>query len=181
MPNDDIEIKQTYVGKHLVFYKCPVCQEKLKSALRNAGNYETCPACKRQICVPGESALEQNWSELDLPRHRQLDASRLKHDAKLDVIEHKLLTKDSVRQNLAGAANKKLRRNLDLDFAEQMVDLRCMRDDNKAQSLIQLNDILLEKLSEVENLKWPDELKMKVVKSLYEISEAAKEQIMGTA
>ena len=179
MPNDDIEIKQTYVGKHLVFYRCPVCQEKLKSALRNAGNHETCPACKHQICVPGKSALEQNLSELDLPRHRQIDASRLKHDAKIDVIEHQLSTKDSVKQQLAGAANQKLRQNLDCDFAEQMVELRCSRDDTKAQSLIQLNDILLEKLCEVENRNWPDPLKKKVVSSLYEISEAAKQQIMG--
>ena len=181
MPSDDIEIKQTYVGKHLVFYRCPVCQEKLKSALRNAGNHETCPACKHQICVPGKSALEQNWSELDLPRHRQLDASRLKHDAKIDVIEHRLSTADAIKQHLAGAANEKLRQNLDVDFAEGMAELRCLRDDTKAQSLIQLSDILLEKLCEVENLNLPDKLKKDVVNSLYEISEAAKKQIMDTA
>jgi membrane protein involved in colicin uptake len=58
-----VQINKNLFGKYRVGYKCPNCEERLKSPLSEAGNKDTCPCCGACFVVPGAEELTRITNE----------------------------------------------------------------------------------------------------------------------
>ena len=53
------QISKSLLGRQVVRYSCPSCNQPLESKLDSAGDYDTCPMCRQMYLVPGAAELDE--------------------------------------------------------------------------------------------------------------------------
>lgn len=176
---NEVAVNRTFFGRHLVSYSCPYCRENLRSNLRSAGQLETCPSCGGQIRVPGASRKELLEDELDLPRPRQVEATKLKNEAELEILSAQLKQKiesTKAEQRLLTIRSEK---ELESQYFEQFLSMTTEEKDAKLGILIELGNLLSSRIIEVQKQPWSEEVKTQAIRELKEVQQAAQGEIMG--
>ena len=171
-------IAKTYFGKHFVSYECPVCHDKLRSELRNAGQFESCPKCSQKIKVPGSEERKILEQEIDLPRPRQIQAAKLKNNSQLEVHENRLLKKVESTKIEQQLSTIQIAKEFENEYVEKFLRLCDSERDAKFDILFALGNELKLRILDVRNRPWPQDVKRKAVRELKEIQRKANAEIM---
>lgn len=75
------EIKKNLLGQYVVHYGCPKCGERLKSAMTDSGNADSCPVCQARFVVPGSHERERMFTEQEAARIQKEERQREKEIA----------------------------------------------------------------------------------------------------
>lgn len=75
MTDPPYEMRKNLLGQYIVHYVCPKCGERLRSAISDAGNPDTCPACHGKFLVPGSDQRITIQREQETVKQRKREAA----------------------------------------------------------------------------------------------------------
>ncbi len=175
---DDHQVLVTYSGKHQVRYRCPCCQEILRSALKNAGQTECCPSCSRNLLVPGRDKLLELKDEIDLPRVSRLKAIQLKNASMMEQTQHQLLKEIEKANTEKRVRLKELNKQLETQFADSIRRLQLGKKNWKEELLLRVSAACADKINRVCESQLPDRLQSELVTSILKIRKDATTRII---
>ena len=175
---DDHQVLVTYSGKHQVRYRCPCCQEILRSALKNAGQTECCPSCSRNLLVPGRDKLLELKDEIDLPRVSRLKAIQLKNASMMEQTQHQLLKEIEKANTEKRVRLKELNKQLETQFADSIRHLQLGKKNWKEELLFRVSAACADKINRVCESQLPDRLQSELVTSILKIRKDATTRII---
>ena len=175
---DDHQVLVTYSGKHQVRYRCPCCQEILRSALKNAGQTECCPSCSRNLLVPGRDKLLELKDEIDLPRVSRLKAIQLKNASMMEQTQHQLLKEIEEANTEKRVRLKELNKQLETQFADSIRRLQLGKKNWKEELLLRVSAACADKINRVCESQLPDRLQSELVTSILKIRKDATTRII---
>ena len=176
---DEHQVRVTYSGKHQIRYRCPFCQEALRSSLKDAGQKEYCPKCSRFLLVPGREKLLELKDEIDLPRASRIKAIQLKNASMIQQTEHQMLT-EIKRANIEKRVRlKELNKQLETQFADSIRNLQLGKKKWKEELLLSLSAACAGKINRVCESQLPDQLQSELVAGILKIRKDATTRIIN--
>ena len=93
-----IDITKSVFGNYRVGYDCPVCGERLRSPISDAGTQDVCPNCNIQYVVPGTKERDQlnREKQAELKHKRQVaeQIRKIKQEKQRENIEARVLVQE---------------------------------------------------------------------------------------
>ncbi len=118
------------------------------------------------------------WKKSSIDRKTALEAIQTQYNAQLDALKYHLQKAVTVSNARADKVAKEFLMKLDSEHIEVLKDLGLRNADTRASGLIEVRDLIAQKLAEVMAKNWPKPLVDRTIDDLLDLEKRACTEMM---